>query len=280
MTYRNDSEGDKPTLNQSIAKILLSQTPAHAWQKHPRLNPDYKETHKREFDLGTAAHAVLFEGWNKIAICDFADWRTKLAQEAKELAYSQGKTPLLAKEAERVKAMTDAARKAWRDCSDLEGYALEDGDVERAIYWVESFKDANGTNYADCRARLDWLSRDMSLIVDYKTTDNCKPEKFIRKIGDFGYDVQVDFYTRAVRSLWAEESYRETKFVFMVQETEAPFACSFVALSPAFLALAKNKVDKALAIWARCLRDNRWPGYESRIHCVDPTPWMIAEGEM
>src|SRR5262245_50563917 len=51
-----------PSLSASIAHILLSQSPRHAWEAHPRLNPHYEPEEAEAFDLGTAAHAYLLEG--------------------------------------------------------------------------------------------------------------------------------------------------------------------------------------------------------------------------
>jgi len=52
----------EPSLSSSIAKILLARSPRHAWANHPRLNPNQEPETRREFDFGSAAHAMLLEG--------------------------------------------------------------------------------------------------------------------------------------------------------------------------------------------------------------------------
>ena len=70
-------EGDTPALSSTIAKILLTQSPYHAWCAHPALNPDYVEQQKDEFDYGKAAHALFLERREDgLAVVEADDWRT------------------------------------------------------------------------------------------------------------------------------------------------------------------------------------------------------------
>jgi hypothetical protein len=47
----------------TLARVILSQSPLHAWTAHPRLNPAYEPVEKKTFDIGRAAHrAVLGAG--------------------------------------------------------------------------------------------------------------------------------------------------------------------------------------------------------------------------
>ena len=46
----------------SIAKVLITQSPLHAWYQHPRLNPNFQSDHDSRFDIGSAAHAYAFVG--------------------------------------------------------------------------------------------------------------------------------------------------------------------------------------------------------------------------
>jgi len=60
--YHLDKSNNPPSLSRSVAHILLTQTPYHAWLAHPRLNPDYMPDEDSKFDIGTATHAMLLEG--------------------------------------------------------------------------------------------------------------------------------------------------------------------------------------------------------------------------
>ena len=37
---------DAPSLSASIAKILIAETPLHAWTAHPKLNPNFVREEK------------------------------------------------------------------------------------------------------------------------------------------------------------------------------------------------------------------------------------------
>jgi hypothetical protein len=260
--YHADENG--PTLSNSIAQVLLSQSPLHAWMAHPKLNPNYHSAEDSRFDLGRAAHALLLEGNNaKIAIVDAADWRTKAAKEARDQARANGLLPILAKHDFALKAMVKAARE-YVAGSELKGI-FDNGKPEQTIFW-----DADGVA---CRSRLDWLTNDYGIILDYKTTANAHPEAFTRQIGAMGYDMQACFYARAVSAACNVDP----AFAFLVQEIEPPYACSLVGLSNAYYELAEAKVDRAMDLWFQCMRTDKWPAYPDRVAYAEPPAWALNE---
>jgi hypothetical protein len=90
-----------------------------------------------------------------------------------------------------------------------------------------------------------------------------------------GWDVSAAFYLRGMKAvLDANPTY-----IYMVQEVVKPYLCSFVSLTPQYLDLGKQKVKRAMEIWAKCLKDDYWPGYPERIAYVEPKPWAIAQWE-
>src|SRR5712675_710479 len=94
---------DAPSLSSSIAKILVNDTPLHAWMAHPKLNPAFEREEKEIFDLGTVAHALLLQGEHIAEIIGAPDWRTKDAQMLRDDARSRGKIPILMKHMVRVR---------------------------------------------------------------------------------------------------------------------------------------------------------------------------------
>lgn len=254
----------KPSLSNSIAQIILTQSPLHAWLAHPKLNPKYTPHEDSRFDLGSAAHALLLEGNNaKIAIVEAADWRTKAAKEAREQARGNGLLPILAKHDFALKMMVKAAHEYIAQ-SELAG-VFDQGKPEQTILW-----DADGVA---CRSRLDWLTNDHKIILDYKTTANANPEAFVRQIATMGYDMQACFYARAVLAATGVNP----AFAFLVQEIEPPYACSLVGLSNAYYELAEVKVNRATAIWRECLLSDKWPGYPDRVAYAEPPAWAMNE---
>lgn len=273
-----------PSLNASTAKILIAQSPAHAWTAHPELNPNFREDHDRTFDVGNAAHAALWTGGGNIVVVDAADWRTKAAKEARDAAILAGKLPLLPSQESRVRAMVEIARKAWADCPDLEGYAIEDGEAERRIEWMADAAPVRGDVVAGAlpmHGTPDWRSKDRRLIVDYKTTaGSARPDHWTRTALDQGADLQAAFYLWGNAALGGPEaSDPNAHFVFLVQETEEPFAVSFVGVDPAMRDLGLWKVSKAVKTWAACIHSGKWHGYPNRIVDADLPPWAFKEME-
>lgn len=279
---------DTPRLNYSTAKILLAQSPHHAWLAHPLLNPNYEEKHKAEFDLGTAAHDLLLEGGTaKVCVIEPELYRSKPTKDnpegnipkgwtndairaARDEAYTNKLTPVLPWEYAGVKQMVEAAR-AFIAKSELKGI-FEQGKCEQELQW-------NDDGIA-CRGRADFITDDRSIILDYKTTNDANPEAFIRQISRMQYDLQAAFYCNGV----AFEGYpinnplfEKPRFVFLVQETAAPYACSLVALSNAWIEIAQERYRKALNIWRDCLESNKWPAYPTQICYADPPAWALNQ---
>ena len=115
----------------------------------------------------------------------------------------------------------------------------------------------------------------------------------VRSIPKMGYDIQAAFYLRGLKAVSGkgvipiEAVTKEPfphystnpDFVFMVQETEAPYMVYFVGLPPAYLEVGAAKVQIAIDRWTACMERNEWPGYEKRIMWADCPAWALAEIE-
>lgn len=255
-----------PSLSSSIAKILIDQSPLHAWTAHPRLNPNYVAEEKEAFDIGSAAHALLLEGQDRMVIVKADDWRTKIAREARDQARAEGKHPVLEAKYQDVMKMRDVAVRAIAECADLSGLTLADGKSEQVIVW----EDLGGVV---CRARIDFLANGEIVILDYKSTTDAAPRAFNRQIARMGYHYQDEFYSRGVEKVFG----RRPKFIFLAQETTAPHACSFHGCAPSLKAIAEQDVGYAIRTWGGCLAANRWPAHAQRIHWAEAMPWQMNE---
>lgn len=250
-----------PSLSASIAHILLTQSPRHAWTAHPKLNPSAVHEESEQFDLGTAAHAYLLEGESNIVLIDAADYRKAETRVIRDQARREGKIPILRHRWDDVRAMATRARSQLAAQEYPE--PLTAGKAEQTLIWQE------GDLW--CRARLDWLHDDHTVIDDYKTTGgSAEPAAWIRgSLFANGYDLQAAWYARGVKALTQEEA----TFRFVVQENYPPYALSVVALGPDVLALAAQKVETALRLWRECLATNAWPGYPTRTCWAELPPW-------
>lgn len=257
-------EGGKPALSSSILKILATRSPYHAWCAHPVLNPDYKEEHKAEFDYGTAAHALLLEGSEtNLCVVDANDWRTKVAQLARDEAREKGQTPILARQLTTVRKMVNAAHQ-FIEQSEYPNM-MQIGASEKRIAWNDGG--------ANCIAKLDRLH--MDVIMDYKSCDNASPEAFSRQIARMGYDLQAVFYTNGANA----NGLKVKRFLFLAQECDEPFACSWHALAPSMIEIANMRVEQALRTWRQCIKTDKWPAYSTDVHFAEAPHWMLEVAE-
>lgn len=252
-----------PSLSNSIANILITQSPKHAWLAHPRLGNAAK-SESNIFDIGSAAHRMLLEKTNDgIVIVEADNWMTKAAKEARANARSNGQFPILARHYTRTQEMVSAAR-TFMLTTEL-GDILDSGLPERVLMWQE------GETW--CRSRLDLLSKDHQIIVDYKTTENAEPEAFIRQIARMGYDLQAEFYPRGVTAITGTEP----RFVFLVQEVSPPYCCSLIALSNEYRVIGRTKFQRALESWQNNLANGVWPAYPGTILYAEPPAWAAVD---
>jgi len=280
-----------PSLAAGIADALVNQTPMHAWTRHRKLNPGYVEKNDTKFDVGTAAHSLFLEGIDRMEVVPYDDWRTNAAKSQREEARMRGKIPILEKNQPKILRMVEAAAVKFRECEDLAGYKMHEGMAEHTIVWTEGDDDSYAMAlHADggstdlnhlvrpkiwLRCRPDWMPKDRKIMMDAKFTDtSASPHAFANQIVNMAYDLRASFYLRGNAATGGPE---DAKYIFLVQETEPPYATSIIGLPPAFIALGDDKVEQAIAIWRKCMSENRWPAYPSRICWVEPPAWAATQ---
>lgn len=268
--YVADNVGaPSPTLNSGLANRLLTRSPLHAWWGHPKLNPEWQSSTSEAFDIGTAAHDAVIEGLTRFEAVDAPDWRTKTAKEERDRVRAEGKIPLLLEQAKAVTAMTGPALRALRDTPDLAG--LGPLDTEQTAVWQDEISGAW------LRCRPDWITRDRTILLSYKTTSaNAEPDAFARTILNMGYDMQMAFEMNAIEAVCGV---KPTHYIWVVQETGAPYAVSLVGMSNQMREYGQARFDAATLRWSDCMRIGAWPGYPGRVCYVDPPSWAMAQIE-
>lgn len=245
-----------PSLSSSIASTILDQSPRHAWHAHPRLNPRRAADNRQEFDIGSAAHTMMLRDERSLAVIDADAYRSNDAKAQRDTAYAAGLIPVLRSKWTELQAMVEAGRAqlaAHRECPHL--FAAGHGQPEQTLIWQEG--------KVWCRARLDWLANDRRIFPDYKSTGgSANPEPWSRQLFTMGYDVQLAFYRRGIRAVLGIDN---PTFVFVVQETDAPYALSVIGMERAAIDFADKRVAEAIEVWSWCLENDRWPGYPARI---------------
>ncbi|MBL4826117.1 MAG: PD-(D/E)XK nuclease-like domain-containing protein [Spongiibacteraceae bacterium] len=261
----------EPSLSSSIAKTILNHSPLHAWMKHPRLNDLKEHEHKACFDIGTAAHCMLLGSGPKLVEVNANDWKTKVARDARDEAYNEGATPLLAKNMAEVREMVGSARRQLKYHEDG-CHFLANGQSEQSAFWLE---DGIWN-----RARYDRITRKRHIMFEYKTTTDAHPDAFMRQVLNLGYDVSAAHYLAGEKAINGHEPH----FLFIAQEKKPPYAVCVQALTPAFLVIGEMKRKRALQIFKWCLDNNKWPAFPNRTAYIDPpvfekAKWMDEDGD-
>lgn len=254
------------SLSSTGARRLLSASPAHF--DHERRNG---RTLTRAFSFGHAAHELVLGIGGGIVEVDADSWRTNDAKAQRDLAYAEGKTPLLPPDAQIVRDMAAAIRR-----HPLASALLDpaNGEPEQSIFWQDQ---ATGVTR---RCRLDWLPNHRpgrrTIIPDYKTAVSAHPEDFRKAAANYGYHMQDDWYTDAVRAVRRDT---DIAFVFIVQEKTAPYVVSVVQLTETARHLGHRQNRRAIDTYADCTRTGHWPGYSDDVIAVDLPRWYETQTE-
>jgi hypothetical protein len=256
-----------PSLSQSIANILISQSPMHAYAAHPKLgNIPRKPTDAT--DEGTLLHALLLgKGMEKIDIIDHDDYRTNKAKEARDNALAQGLIPIKRKDFDGIQSALTQIQANIKAA----GVSLV-GMNEVAFEWEESGADGP----VICRGKMDVVRPELGEIIEVKKTRNANPESLRRHFTEYGYQIQHAAYVSCIKKLVPELAGR-VRFQLVFIELDPPYAVTIAEPSGAMRELGQRQWDRAVRTWERCLKTNVWPGYGGQVVRLEPMPWMLSE---
>jgi hypothetical protein len=188
----------EPSFSQSLAKILIEQSPLHAFQAHPRLyvptaDEDDGEKYDKARAIGNAAHSLMLDRGKVLAVGEYEDWRKKEAQAFKAEAIAAGKEPILRKHFEAAGRMVDAALEQLTRIDGCKN-AFANGDAEVVI--------ANCEDGIWLRAMLDWLTPDLREVWDYKTSGmSASPYATGKQMASGGWHIQAAMHERILDAL-------------------------------------------------------------------------------
>lgn len=247
----------RPSLTQSLVKILLDQSPLHAKEEHPRLRTprtdEEGEKYVKAQAIGNAAHKLLIGRGKDLAVVDFEDWRKKDAQLAKAEAEKAGKVPILAHHYGEAIKVVNAARTQLEACGWAEAFTEGNGHGEVVIAWEE-----DGLWF---RTMIDWLTADKLVAFDFKTSGGSfAPHVLGRAAVDAGWDIQAAMHERALNAVDPKNAGRR-KFRYVAIENYLPYALVPVEMSEAWLTMGRKKLDMAIHIWRDAIAQGRFEGY-------------------
>lgn len=271
-----------PSLSSTVAKLLVSKSPKHAWLSHPRLGGMKEAGDEESADpsaskskaLGELIHRLVLGKGSDIEVIHEDAYRSNVAKAKRDLALEQGKLPVLAHKLPEAQAAADACR-AQLDAMGLD-YVFR-GTREAVIVWQTEAG-------VWCRAMIDDLTIDENTktaeIWDLKSVGRSShPKACGAQIEAMGYDISLEFYLRGLLAVRPDLAGRvKRRWVFL--ETMAPYAATPVEISAEWELAAEHDCEKAMAIWRRCMETGRWPYYVEKIERLEPKPWRLADAFM
>lgn len=261
-----------PSLSQSIAKVLIEKSPAHARAEHPRLAPpvaDEDETPEK-YDaakaIGNAAHALLIGRGKGISVGAYPSWQTKEAKAFKSEAMAAGLTPILTKHMARAEAMVAAVRRQLFEVGWLSAFSEGHGEV--VIAWEE-----DGLWF---RSLIDWMVTP-TLLIDLKSTGlSCAPHAIPNLMANASWDIQAAFHERGLDVLDPDGRGRR-KFRFVAVENDPPFALTAVELTEGTLTMGRKKLEYAVRAWRRAMENDDWSAYPTDVCQPEYPGWKESQ---
>ena len=248
-----------PALNQSAAKVLIANSPAH-YQAY--MNAPHEETKALRF--GTFVHSAILEPHtldDLYATAPEVDRRTKEGKEtwAAFATANAGKTILDAEESAVGHLVASFARQALKKHDVV-------FDATEVMYHV----DYNGV---PLKAAIDGVCGDY--LWDIKTTGagEATPAGMLKSIRAYRYNLQAYWY-RLVYELATGR--RPLGFRFLFVEKEPPFACAVCEIGPELMSYAVADFEKAVNLYKECTASGIWPAYPDDIQVIDIKAASVA----
>jgi hypothetical protein len=270
-----------PALSASGAKVL-TQPGGPARYQYER---EHGRPPRRVFDVGHAVHAevlgvdpgcdvVLLNANTDPDVEDpvpAPDYRTKAAQQHRDAIRAAGRVPVLESDVAVARDMA-AVLRAHPIASKL--LRPDSGRPEVSLFWRDPEYGV------DRRGRVDWMrhadENGRLILVDYKTTSGtADPASLRAAVVRYGYHQQAAWYRDLVLGLGLA---RSCPFVFVFQETTAPYLVHVVELDETLLRMGAERNELALRLFADCTALDTWPGYsDAAITLLTPPTWALYE---
>lgn len=261
-----------PSFSASLGKVILDQSPAHAYLAHPRLGGSVREpTSAMEF--GTLVHKLIL-GEGSSVVCVNADsWKSSIARAQREEARAAGKLAVLVLDLdEAVKIAAAFVAQYPRD----EQLLFNRGESERVIVIEQPNHKTGEQQSVYARGMLDRTlidtANNAARIWDIKTCADASPEAIERTIYERHYDMQMMCYEWLLGV--AVPSVRDritTQLIFI--ESSAPYSVVPVELDSMFRQIGRSKLGRAWDSWCQCCATGIWPSYTDKVITLGPPTW-------
>lgn len=250
-----------------ISKSTLDRmhpTPAHckAWMDNPI------EERTEALDFGKLFHAAILEQrFDYVVKPEGHDGRTKAGKEWN--AENEGRLTLGRKEDATLKTMLAKAK-----AHPFVGPVLKVSQFEISV-----FSEDRSTGLIR-KSRIDAIPAakycpDSRPIIDIKTACSAEKHSFSSEIRNRRYHVQGAYYL----DNWNDTNPTDLRdtFVFVVFEKEPPFEIAVYELDPDTIAQGRKEYRRDLTMFAHCMKNDSWPGYNKHAELIRLPEWAIEK---
>ncbi len=257
-------------ITATILKVVDRSSPAHA---KAVIDGQIKESDA--FDFGKAFHAMLLENRQEFVVHPLT-YPSEIKKEivhkpwswnanyCKDWAAHQLVDVLSHDESDDLMGMIQSVRSNSELAKLCQGAKNE----------VSVFAEKNGIKF---KSRIDTLPVS-GPILDFKSTTDANPQKFVRQAFDKGYFLQAAFYLDVLRLTGDERK----EFWFVAIEKEKPYAHSIIKCASdvvSFIALGRIRYQNALRTLLKAKETGKWPSYAPIDAELVASPWMLKELE-
>jgi hypothetical protein len=253
------------SVSNSDAKLILKAPALYRWKRD---NPGSDGTTAK--NLGSAAHTRVLGAGDELVKINDSEYRKDATKAARDKALAEGKIPLL--------GVAKPGKVCEWDVVDQMAKVLETHPLAPLLFAqgaaeVSAFYVCPETGVRR-RCRFDFLPNKVDgqrlIVPDYKSTVDADPDRFGKHAADFGYDMADYTYTAALAALGIDS---DARFVFVNQETTAPYLVSLTELNDRDREVGRSKTLRALRRYQACMETDTWPGYIPVIHKVSLPSW-------
>lgn len=255
-----------PALSNSVAQLLLTESPLHAWAA---FNRDKRSGGSRRMEIGSVAHRLALNAGAQIQRIDADSYRTNAAKALRDEALANGMVPCLTDDYDRAQALAVPLRAA---AENYLGIPMDELLREVVVVWADPV--TGGWR----RAMLDCCRRDLTAACDLKSTEaSVAPDACARRIYANDTHIQAGWYVGALDAVDPKNAGRRS-FGFIFAESNEPFAVSPpLELSEAGYTMARQQIDVACALWDNAVATNNWPGFGTDPVIAEPPSFILSQ---
>lgn len=182
-------------------------------------------------------------------------------------AASVGKDIVSGDDFKKIKAMVAQVKKH----PTIEALSSHTVIYEQSFFW----RDLKSGLLCKCRPDVIFVTPNLILPGDWKTTDCAKLEAFQRTIGKHGYHIQAPFYLDGINEVLGMSL---KNFMFIPVEKEAPHELALYALDEAAQDVGRAKYEKhlqTLSIFEA--NEATWLGYPKEIQNISVPSYLFYQ---